>query len=107
MPDLERWFVNMTPKFEHGVRLLCVPNAGGGTALFRTWPKHLPPNIGVFPVILPGQGSRLYEHPPTETETIIEDLCCALTPYLSEPFALFGYSMGALIAFELARGSER
>lgn len=99
----EQWFIRMTAGFESGVRLFCVPNAGGGPALFRTWAKDLPAQVGVFPVILPGQASRLREPVPTQIQPLVNDLCEALQPYLNEPFALFGYSMGALVAFELAR----
>ncbi len=97
------WFVNMTPAFKAGIRLIGIPNAGGGPALFRTWSNDLPPEIGVYPALLPGQGSRLREQPPIHIQTMVRDLGVALEPYLNEPFALFGYSMGALVAFELAR----
>ena len=106
-PSVDGWFVNMSPSYKNGIRLLCIPNAGGGTALFRTWSSLLPANIGVFPVLLPGQGSRLRENPPLEVSSLIADLCAAVEPYLDEPFALFGYSMGALLTFELARALRR
>lgn len=97
----------MSPEFEAGVRLFCLPNAGGGPALFRTWAKDLPAGIGVFPALLPGQGSRLREIPPTRINVLVNDLALALEPYLDEPYAIFGYSMGALTAFELVRELRR
>lgn len=84
------------------MRLVCIPNAGGSPALFRAWAKALPAAVGVTAVVLPGQGSRLYETPPTDLKALAGDLCQALE-WLSEPFALFGYSMGALLAFEASR----
>jgi len=75
--------------------------------LFRTWSGRLPANIGVFAAQLPGQGSRLREEPPVKVDALVAQLCEAVEPYVDEPFALFGYSMGALLAFELARSLRR
>lgn len=99
----DRWFTKMSPAFKEGVRLICIPNAGGGPAMFRTWTGELPERVGVFAALLPGQGSRLREIPPTETGVLAADLCAGIEPFLNEPYALFGYSMGALIAFEMTR----
>ncbi|MBZ0297935.1 MAG: putative thioesterase [Anaerolineae bacterium] len=97
----------MSPDFTGDIRLLCIPNAGGGPALFRTWSQQLDPEIGVYSALLPGQASRLREIPPTETDVLVEQMIHASEAYLDEPFALFGYSMGALIAFEMARYLRR
>ncbi len=102
-PVTNHWFINMSPAFKSGLRVFCIPNAGGGPALFRTWSQDLPAAIGVFPILLPGQGSRLRDRVPTQVSELASNLTTAIEPYLDEPFALFGFSMGALIAFELAR----
>ncbi len=102
-----KWFVNLSPAYTQGVRLLCIPNAGGSPALFRAWASALPAAVGVTAVVLPGQGARVYEQPPTDVRALAEDLCQAFGPLLNEPFALFGYSMGALIAFEVSRALLR
>lgn len=52
---------------------------------------------------LPGREDRLGETPYQCLETLIEDLSQDLLPKLDKPFALFGHSLGALIAFETAR----
>lgn len=59
------------------------------------------------PVQLPGRGTRLREQPFTSFEPLIEALSEALLPYLRQPFAMFGHSMGATIAFEFARKLRR
>ena len=105
--DVNQWFVSMSPSYKHGLRLLCIPNSGGSPALFRTWSSLLPANIGVFSAQLPGQGTRLREQPAVRVSALVADLCAAIESYLDEPFALFGYSMGALLAFELARSLRR
>lgn len=43
------------------------------------------------------------ERPYTDIVPLVSDLAQALKPELNSPFALFGYSLGALIGFELAR----
>ena len=85
------------------VRLFCFPHAGGGSAVFRPWRAALAPVIQVRPVVLPGRESRLREPPCTAMAQVIPPLFEALAPCLDRPFAFFGHSMGAVIAYEIAR----
>lgn len=85
------------------VRLFCFPYAGGGSAIFRTWRDYLPVAIEVCPVNLPGRESRIRERPRTDFDGLVGDIARAVLPHLDKPFALFGHSMGALLAFEVAR----
>jgi len=85
------------------LKLFCFPYAGGSAAIFRGWQDLLSPAITVCPVELPGRGTRLLETPFTQLEPLVEAIATALLPEFDQPFALFGHSMGALIAFELAR----
>jgi surfactin synthase thioesterase subunit len=50
---------------------------------------------------------RLREPLPTDLGRLADELACALEPLTGQEFALFGHSMGALLAFELARRLER
>ena len=97
------WVVRPRPNPQAKLRLFCFPYAGGGTATYRSWPAGLPDSIELCPIQLPGREYRLkeplYSHPPD----LIEALGEALRPYADIPFALFGHSMGALLAFESAR----
>ena len=63
--------------------------------------------VEVCPVQLPGRGSRITEPPFTEIGQLVQAAGPSLAPYLDKPFALFGHSMGALIAFELVRYLRR
>ena len=101
------WLVNTKPQREALVRLFCFPYAGGSTAIFHKWPQELPAWVDVFAVQLPGHGSRLDEAPVTNLQTLVETIELALLPYLVQPFAFFGHSMGAMISFELARTLQR
>jgi medium-chain acyl-[acyl-carrier-protein] hydrolase len=90
-----------------GVRLFCFPYAGGNASIYRGWANNLPDFIEVCPVQLPGR-DRLHHLPAmTSCETLIPPLREALAPYFDKPFAFFGHSMGATIAFELSRQLRR
>jgi medium-chain acyl-[acyl-carrier-protein] hydrolase len=106
MPDHSSnnpWLVRYRPEAWAGLRLICLPYAGGSAAVFRPWAEALAPLAEVCAAQLPGRGSRLSEPPLTELSDIVEALAEALRPCWQRPFAFFGHSMGALIAFELAR----
>ena len=71
--------------------------------MFRDWQHSFPAQIQICPVELPGHGTRALERPYAGMPELIEALEEGLGPWLAEPFAFFGHSMGALIAFELVR----
>ncbi|HXB69578.1 MAG TPA: thioesterase domain-containing protein [Candidatus Acidoferrales bacterium] len=79
-----------------GLRLFWFPHAGGGTGQLSGLPQ-------VCPVRLPGRESRLAEAPFERMGPLVEALANAIEPYLARPFAFFGHSMGAAVAFSLAR----
>jgi medium-chain acyl-[acyl-carrier-protein] hydrolase len=96
------WLVRARPNPNAALRLFCFPYAGGSAQIYRAWPQRLPPSVEVCAVQLPGRGNRLREPPFTDLDTLVRALAEALLPYLDQPFAFFGHSMGALICFELA-----
>jgi medium-chain acyl-[acyl-carrier-protein] hydrolase len=102
-PAVSPWLLPARPDPNAALRLFCFPYAGGSARIFRSWPQRLPPSVEVCAVQLPGRGSRLREPPFTDLDTLLRALAEALLPYLDQPFAFFGHSMGALIGFELAR----
>jgi medium-chain acyl-[acyl-carrier-protein] hydrolase len=89
------------------LRLFCFPCAGAGAAAYRGWADDLPAGAQVCPARLPGRENRLNEVPFRQMEPLIEALDKALLPHLDLPFAFFGHSMGAAIAFELTRALRR
>ena len=97
------WLVRMKPRPAARLRLLCVPYAGVGPSAYRRWSDALPSDIEVGAVHLPGREGRLREPALTGLEPLIDVTAEGLKPFLDRPFALFGHSMGALVAFELAR----
>src|SRR5260370_14568004 len=97
------WLQYWQRKPQARVRLFCFPYAGGGASIFRTWSEHLPQDIEVCSVQLPGREDRLLESPFSNLPSLLDVLGPALLPYLDMPYAFFGHSMGSLISFELAR----
>lgn len=92
---------------EPRLRLLCLAHAGGGIAPFYRWSTLLPPEIDVLAVQLPAREKRLREEPFTRMDAIVSALAAELEPLLDRPVALFGHSMGAMIAYELACALRR
>jgi surfactin synthase thioesterase subunit len=89
------------------VRLFCFPYAGGSAASFHSWTNRLPRGVELWAVQLPGHGNRIRERRFERMEPLCEALTEALAEELRPPFACFGHSLGALIAYELTRGLRR
>ncbi len=86
-----------------GVRLFCLPHAGSGAAAFYRWKRMLPAGVQVCPVLLPGREIRLAERPMLRVSEIVDGLMEDLRGELGQPYAVFGHSMGALLAYEWVR----
>ncbi|MFI5800683.1 thioesterase II family protein [Streptomyces sp. NPDC051677] len=85
------------------VRLVCFAHAGGGPSAFRTWSTALPSDVEVLAVRYPGRQDRVSEPCLDRMEPMVEAVTEALTPLLDRPLVLFGHSMGAWIAYEVAQ----
>jgi surfactin synthase thioesterase subunit len=88
-------------------RLVCFPHAGGGPMVFRGWTKGLAPDVEVWNVTLPGRAGRAAEPFAGEWGPLVEEFAIAIADRVPEPCALFGHSLGAAIAFEVARALTR
>jgi surfactin synthase thioesterase subunit len=107
MPALNPWISQLRPNPRASLRLFCFPYAGGGTAPYRPWGDVLPRNVEVCPIQLPGREMRIKQAAFSDVFALVEALVPNIVPFLDRPFALFGHSMGALVAFELARTLTR
>jgi surfactin synthase thioesterase subunit len=101
------WLRRFVPRPDCTARLFCFSYAGGGAAVFRPWADALPAEVEVCAVQLPGRESRFRDAPITSMQGLVDALLPALLPDLDRPFALFGHSMGSLVAFEVARALQR
>lgn len=91
------------PRPDARLHLLCFHYAGGSVTVFRDWPERLPLDVEVRAVELPGHDRAIAQPPFHRMDRLVDWLVEGLGPLLSQPFVLFGHSMGSLIAFELAR----
>jgi medium-chain acyl-[acyl-carrier-protein] hydrolase len=89
------------------LQLFCFPFAGGGASIFRKWGTKLPRSVEVCAIQLPGREDRLLEPPFQQVQPLVETLAEAVFIDREKPFAFFGHSMGALLAFELSRVLRR
>jgi surfactin synthase thioesterase subunit len=98
------WCIVPVPNGRARLRLFCVPYAGGGASCYRGWAQALGDrSIEVRAVQLPGRENRLREAPFRDMPSLVEALADGLTAAVDRPYALFGHSLGAAVAFELAR----
>lgn len=85
------------------IELLCFPYAGGGTQVFRGWQARVPAGIGVTGVRLPGREQRFREPARHSWPAALAELAAAIAPLTRQGhYALFGHSLGARLAYELA-----
>ncbi|TBR58322.1 putative thioesterase [Westiellopsis prolifica IICB1] len=101
--NLDSWFVCPKPNPEAKIRLFCFPYAGGSANIFRSWSNHLPVDVEICAIELPGRGMRIKLPSFTQLEPLVTELASVFKPNLDKPFAFFGHSMGGLVSFELAR----
>lgn len=101
------WLVRPKLRAQAVLRLFCFPYAGGGALTFRSWAERMPLEVEVCAVELPGRGLRLRESLFTQMLPLAEAVAHEIGPYLDRPFAFFGHSMGAILAFEVARVLRR
>jgi surfactin synthase thioesterase subunit len=86
---------------EGGLRLYCLPHAGGSASAFRPWIGRIP-GVSVLPVQYPGRETRLREVPHLRVPALAAELAEALLADAQDaPYAVYGHSFGALTAFEL------
>lgn len=86
-----------------GVRLFCFPYAGSGPSIFNGWSDGLLASVDALGVVYPGHETRVAEQPLRDLGAIADALVEDFLPLLDRPYVFFGHSMGAYVAFELAR----
>ncbi|MEH1125590.1 thioesterase II family protein [Micromonospora sp. CPCC 206061] len=96
-------YLPWAPEPGDGLRLFCFHHAGGAASAYAGWRDALGPGVSVLPVQLPGREARVREPRFTDIEPLVRDLDTHLDRYLRPPYAVYGHSMGALVAYALTR----
>jgi surfactin synthase thioesterase subunit len=82
--------------------LIGLAHAGGSAASLEPLRRQLPHHIAFRALELPGRGMRRGQSLHTVRPVLVQQLCDELAPRIDRPYALFGHSLGATLAFELA-----
>lgn len=109
MPE-NNWFstfADTSSGDEFSARLFCFPFAGGGPSSYRTLAQLLPQQIQLCAVHLPGRETRIQLPLLHSLDQLTPLLIEKLLPHFDRPFAFYGHSMGAVIAFALCRELQK
>lgn len=91
------------PRTAAAVRLFCFPFAGAGAGAYAGWAAHLPAWIEPVGITYPGREARFGEPLLRSLDELVDGLLASLLGAGDRPYAFFGHSMGAYVAFEVAR----
>jgi len=84
------------------LRLFCFCYAGGNAAVYLPWQGALGPDIEVCAIQLPGRGTRFAEPLLQHIDEAVPAIAQAIAALPDLPFAFFGHSLGALLAYEVS-----
>lgn len=90
---------SLVPRFNP--RVFCCPFAGGSSAAFRSW-MDFDQAIQVVGLDYPGRMMRDNDTMLRSVDAIATQLTNEIVDQTNGPFALFGVSLGALVALEIA-----
>ncbi|AGL19210.1 thioesterase II family protein [Actinoplanes sp. N902-109] len=96
------WWRTFKPAPAAPVRLACLPHAGGSASFYHPLARALAPGIEVLAAQYPGRQDRYREPLVTSLTDLARHCFEALRPSIDRPLILFGHSMGALLAYEIA-----
>lgn len=96
-----------TRRARRATRVFCFPYAGGGASLYRRIESFFPEEYEVVPVQLPGREERLRDAPHNSMEALVQSAANELQPLVRGRCVFLGYSLGALVAYEVARELSR
>ncbi|NEB02417.1 alpha/beta fold hydrolase [Streptomyces sp. SID13726] len=102
----QQWIRRYHPKPDRRITLVALPHAGGSASYFHPLSAALGEEVEVLSVQYPGRQDRRHEPLVADVKQLAEQITRALLPWAG-PVALFGHSMGATVAYEVARRLEQ
>lgn len=106
-PRANPWISRPRPRPSAHFRLFCFPRAGGGESSFRGWADFCHPDIEVALIRPPGRETRLHEEPVQSMGRLASSISEAMGEFMDRPYAVYGHSLGAKVAFETVRELRR
>lgn len=101
-PGHDKWIRCYHPAPDSDARLVCLAHAGGSASFYFPLSKSLSPAVEVLAVQYAGRQDRHTEANIDNIPELADQVFAALRPVADRPFALFGHSMGAIVAYEVA-----
>lgn len=98
--DTGLWFRRFSEAPDGAPRLVCFPHAGGAASWFQPFARHFDGRAELVAVQYPGRQDRRSEPLVDDIRELADQIAPLLTR--DRPLHLFGHSMGAMIAFEVA-----
>ncbi|MCX4657978.1 thioesterase II family protein [Streptomyces uncialis] len=105
--DSDLWCRRFHPSPTAKRRLVCFPHAGGSASFYFPVSAELCGPVDLLAVQYPGRQDRREEHGVEDLHLMADGVFEALRRWDDLPLTFFGHSMGALVAFEVARRIER
>lgn len=99
--EVSKWIYKRNNNSNCKCRLFCLPYAGAGASIYAKWAEYVDDDIEVIPIQLPGRENRRNESLCNDAEIVVSHIADAMADLLDKPFAMFGYSMGGILAYEL------
>ena len=106
-PDPRLWLRRYGPAPEARARLVCFPHAGGSASYFHPLATALGPQADVICLQYPGRQDRRHEPLLPDVATMADRITAVLATQKVLPTVLFGHSLGATLAFEVAWRQEQ
>jgi pyochelin biosynthetic protein PchC len=100
--NADDWLRTYRPRPGARWRLFCLPHASGNATFYRDWASKLPAEIEVVAIQYPGRLDRISEPCVPDMDTMVDSIVTAMSGQARDSFAIFGHSMGASIAYEVA-----
>lgn len=94
------WIRTLAGSTTPALKLFCLPHAGGNAGLYRGWREHLSQDIELNLICYPGRLERWQQPIPASMPDLVREVAQAIAPCLNKPWAIFGHSMGAVVAHE-------
>jgi pyochelin biosynthesis protein PchC len=99
----DAWFRCFRPVPSARLHLVCLPHAGGTARFFKDWADAVPTDVELLAVQYPGREDRLDDDQSGDLCGLADRVAGALSPLVGAPMVIFGHSLGAAVAFEVAR----
>src|SRR4051812_533170 len=87
------------------MKIFCLPYAGGSAVIYKEWIPFFPADLKMTGIEYAGHGNRSNQPLYKDVEEAITDVYNIILKQISDglPYAIFGHSMGAMLAFEVVK----